>query len=693
MVYLDQFYQPTVIESAQAGDFRAIAYWLNGCLVPQGMWVCVDASSRLGFLQVTVKVQRPPECDRLVRFICYRVSQLQSDVIQGVEVIVQMTRTSDILWRQSARLKGMTPETSSQKMPRLTGISGQSLQQALTHSIKGFKSWRQHLMEQTLERSTQLKRIATNQLNHPYAIPLGGAALAAFFVGSGIEVIRHTVGASFPAPEANLTDHANDLEANAETVQTAVGSVPVVPHRSHYRNPTDTISLALSGEGAMNPAYVQSHATISDASAAADIDIADIDIDIDADTASDVDFRLYQTADVAIATLTLPTDSSSQNSSDAPSLSQRLADHEVDVVSLTRDRLTAPGDITLTDWIDELETAGIRTTGVGKTQQEARRPDILEVKGKRIAYFGYSDSDSDREATRRHGIYVNTSQAERVKTDLEAVRGQVDWIVVNYHWQQNVTEQPTGDQMTLARSAVDYGADLVVGHHPDALQGGEIYKGRAIAYSLGNRSLSDVSLDPAELASRSDGISSETAVDPFTHDNNSDYDTAALTVDLRDDEMRVEFVPIQVRESTATVATGSARRSILNRLDRASRHFDEPMSAVTVLQAHPQSQPGRLNNDGFNDGAVDDLEVDDLATDADEAQLDEAGREEEPENAADETILNDSGFPAQPPEDALLDESIEPESAPTPAADEPFITYSEEDESTSVQPVRFEPVD
>jgi poly-gamma-glutamate synthesis protein (capsule biosynthesis protein) len=33
---------------------------------------------------------------------------------------------------------------------------------------------------------------------------------------------------------------------------------------------------------------------------------------------------------------------------------------------------------------------------------------------------------------------------------------------------------------------IDWGADLVLGHHPHSLQGLEIYKGRLIAYSLGN---------------------------------------------------------------------------------------------------------------------------------------------------------------------------------------------------------------
>jgi uncharacterized membrane protein YcfT len=43
-----------------------------------------------------------------------------------------------------------------------------------------------------------------------------------------------------------------------------------------------------------------------------------------------------------------------------------------------------------------------------------------------------------------------------------------------------------GDPVAFAHAAVDAGADLVLGHGPHTLRGAEFYKGRLIAYSLGN---------------------------------------------------------------------------------------------------------------------------------------------------------------------------------------------------------------
>jgi hypothetical protein len=46
--------------------------------------------------------------------------------------------------------------------------------------------------------------------------------------------------------------------------------------------------------------------------------------------------------------------------------------------------------------------------------------------------------------------------------------------------------EPRGDVVRFSRMVVEAGADLVIGHGPHVVRGMEIYKGRLIAYSLGN---------------------------------------------------------------------------------------------------------------------------------------------------------------------------------------------------------------
>ena len=61
-----------------------------------------------------------------------------------------------------------------------------------------------------------------------------------------------------------------------------------------------------------------------------------------------------------------------------------------------------------------------------------------------------------------------------------------DLIIASFHWGEEGSHTPNELQSTLAKRAIDSGADLVIGHHPHVLQGIEKYNGKYILYSLGN---------------------------------------------------------------------------------------------------------------------------------------------------------------------------------------------------------------
>ena len=70
-------------------------------------------------------------------------------------------------------------------------------------------------------------------------------------------------------------------------------------------------------------------------------------------------------------------------------------------------------------------------------------------------------------------------------------------VIASCHFGQEGVYEPTDRQKTVARDLIDYGVDIVVGHHPHRLQPIEKYNGHYIFYSLsnfcfgGNYSLSD----------------------------------------------------------------------------------------------------------------------------------------------------------------------------------------------------------
>lgn len=61
-----------------------------------------------------------------------------------------------------------------------------------------------------------------------------------------------------------------------------------------------------------------------------------------------------------------------------------------------------------------------------------------------------------------------------------------DLILVSCHWGVEREYCPEDYQKILGEKCIDWGADLVIGHHPHVLQGIDEYKGKYIIYSLGN---------------------------------------------------------------------------------------------------------------------------------------------------------------------------------------------------------------
>ena len=86
--------------------------------------------------------------------------------------------------------------------------------------------------------------------------------------------------------------------------------------------------------------------------------------------------------------------------------------------------------------------------------------------------------------------YFNLSE---IKKTISSLKDRVDHIVMILHWGGKVEGSyiPDFNQPNLAKKMINYGADLVIGHHSHTIQPYEIYKKKYIFYSLGNFCFSD----------------------------------------------------------------------------------------------------------------------------------------------------------------------------------------------------------
>jgi poly-gamma-glutamate synthesis protein (capsule biosynthesis protein) len=445
-----------------------------------------------GTLQILVEFQQEPPADRLIKFICHQLARLNSPIVRRVRIIAKMVGSSQILWQRTVRL--VTPASK-----QINRSNRRMVPSIIDTTIEGMNFYAVR------------------------SLLLMGSAMAAFILGCWVSYHEVLVRRG----------------ANAEqTVQAALEKVEVAYH-NQVLNPADpTITLMFAGDVNLSNSFTQV-----------------VGKDYSRPFAK---INEYREADLAMVNLENAFTKEGENSNykAAPEYVRVLTEGGIDVVNLANDRIMDYEEPGLVDTIETLAKAGIHHVGAGKDFKEARRPQIIEVKGKRIAYLGYYDADL--RAAREGAAGINARHNDRIAADIARLRGKVDWIVVNYHWGVELSDYPGDWQIDLARFTIDIGADVVVGHNPQVLQGAEIYKGRPIIYSLGNFI--------------------------FGGNSASDYETAVLRVSLKQDKMKVEFLPVVVQNYQPQVVGGEKGEEILRHIGRLSSIFEQPMRSPMVLE-------------------------------------------------------------------------------------------------------------
>ncbi|CAH0117618.1 hypothetical protein PAE9249_00078 [Paenibacillus sp. CECT 9249] len=172
----------------------------------------------------------------------------------------------------------------------------------------------------------------------------------------------------------------------------------------------------------------------------------------------------------------------------SPKAIPALAEAGVDAVNLANNHILDQGVEGLFDTIDALDEADIKHVGAGKDADSAFRPVYFERKGMKIALLGFSrvvPEVSWKASAKRPGV-AETYDSTRAVEAIRAAKEEADIVLVMVHWGEEKKDLPNKFQKTLAHQYIDAGADLIIGSHPHVLQGFEQYKGKWIAYSLGN---------------------------------------------------------------------------------------------------------------------------------------------------------------------------------------------------------------
>ncbi len=202
---------------------------------------------------------------------------------------------------------------------------------------------------------------------------------------------------------------------------------------------------------------------------------------------------ILSAVDIAIANLEAPLTADGEEFADKkytfkapPHFVSGIAAAGFDVVTLANNHIIDFGCEGLSNTMTTLQNAGIEHSGAGENRRQACSPAFIDVNGVSVAFLGFSMTypkefwaTPDSCGT----CYPTEELLHRVISECEQ---QADLTVVSFHWGAEKHTMPREYQVEYGRMAIDFGADLVLGHHPHVLQGLELYKGKLIAYSLGN---------------------------------------------------------------------------------------------------------------------------------------------------------------------------------------------------------------
>jgi poly-gamma-glutamate capsule biosynthesis protein CapA/YwtB (metallophosphatase superfamily) len=131
-----------------------------------------------------------------------------------------------------------------------------------------------------------------------------------------------------------------------------------------------------------------------------------------------------------------------------------------------------------------LREAGIVFAGTSSDSGALFDPVLMNVGGILIAFFACTDvMNIEDEMWKR---YVAAADTGQLLPRIREIKESVDFIVVSYHGGDEYAHRPTARTKSFARSTLDAGADLFLGHHPHVPQGIEVLNGKFIVYSLGN---------------------------------------------------------------------------------------------------------------------------------------------------------------------------------------------------------------
>jgi len=146
-------------------------------------------------------------------------------------------------------------------------------------------------------------------------------------------------------------------------------------------------------------------------------------------------------------------------------------------------------------WLEKNKINYVGACKKGINQSQVKR---LEIDDRKISLLSYVGQETHPSHPENSSVGIQMIDPDQIVLDIgKEEKGSI--VIVSLHWGLEFNHYPSPTQREWARSFVDAGARVVMGHHAHSLQGFEKWKEGVIFYNLGNFAFADVHSDGASV--------------------------------------------------------------------------------------------------------------------------------------------------------------------------------------------------
>lgn len=202
----------------------------------------------------------------------------------------------------------------------------------------------------------------------------------------------------------------------------------------------------------------------------------------------------------------------------------------IDLLTVANNHTMDQGREAFKETLKLLSENGIEYMGGGLTAEEAKKPKLIELCGKKIGIMNYCEHEFS--LIEDYGIGANGFDPLESLEEIAELKKKCDYLILLYHGGRENFRYPSPNLQKTCRSMVRHGADLVICQHTHCVGAMEEYRGSTIVYGQGN-----------------------TLFDHANSDKMPTWHTSVLVeVEIEDGKFTVNYIPIEKREEVTALS-------------------------------------------------------------------------------------------------------------------------------------------